>query len=306
VNLILGLERRGVPTTGTGDDVTRRRNDIRRSTRLMVPVLDGVRVANLTVPGPAGPIPVRVYRNPRDVGPVPAIVYYHGGGWVVGDLDTHDAVCRILAAQSGCVVASVDYSRAPETPFPAPLDDALAAFRYVRAHPEQFAALPGAVAVMGDSAGGNLAAAVSLVCRDEGAAPVAQCLIYPATDLRLATGSVAELATGFLLTKQDLLWYRDKYLPDPDLVHDPRVSPLLADDLSGLPPTYIWTAGFDPLRDEGLQYAQRLAESGVPVTADCHDDQVHGFFGMGLLPGGLERIEDVCRQAGATVRRAVR
>jgi acetyl esterase len=305
VNLVLGMARRGLATTGNGDDVAQRRRDIRRSTSLMLPRLHGVRVLDRRVPGPAGPIPVRVYRSHRTIGPAPVIVYYHGGGWAVGDLDTHDGSCRMLARHSGCVVVSVAYRLAPEHPFPAPLDDAVAAFGYVHSHPQEFAAIPGAVAVMGDSAGGNLAAAVCVVTRETGPTPIAQSLVYPATDLRMGMPSIETFAEGFLLGKADMLWYREQYLSEPSQVLDPRVSPLLADSPGDLPPARVWTAGFDPLRDEGMAYAQRLTEAGVDCAAVCVDDQIHGFFGMGLIPGGMGMIEDVCRTTGEIVHASV-
>jgi len=304
VNLVLGLAERGLPTSG--DDVQQRRRNLRRSTSLMLPRLGGVRVLDRSVPGPAGPIPLRVYRSHRTVGPAPAIVYYHGGGWVVGDLDTHDASCRMLARHSGCVVVSVDYRLAPEHPFPAPLDDAVAAFGYVHAHPQEFGTVPGAVAVMGDSAGGNLAAAVCVVTRETGPSPIAQSLVYPATDLRMGMPSIETFAQGFLLGKADVQWFRQQYLSDPSLVTDPRVSPLLSDSPDTLPPARIWTAGFDPLRDEGMAYGKHLAEAGVDCQAVCVDDQIHGFFGMGLIPGGIQRIEGVCRATGELVHAAAR
>jgi acetyl esterase len=290
--------------TGSGEDVRKRRTEMRRSARLVMPVARGVRVTDTAVPGPVAPVPVRVYRSHRAVGPVPVIVYYHGGGWVVGDLDSHDGTCRMLATHSGCAVVSVDYRLAPESPFPAALDDALAAFRYVHEHPRQFTGIPGAVAVMGDSAGGTLAASVALLTREQGPTPVAQALVYPATDLTMSAPSIDTFATGFLLTKADMLWYRGHYLTDPALTRDPRVSPLLTADLVGAPPATIYTAGFDPLRDEGMAYANRLREAGIQVSDTCFDDQVHGFFGMGVVPGGMERIEQVCREVGDLVYRS--
>lgn len=306
VNLILGLERRGAATTGRGEDVAQRRADLRRSAQLMMPPIPGVTAVERWIPGPAGRIPIRFYRSGHAAGPAPVIVYYHGGGWVVGDLDSHDGACRMLALHSGCSVVSVDYRRAPENPFPGPLVDATAAFEYVFGHPADFSGIPGAVAVMGDSAGANLAAGVCLATLEGRGRPVAQSLVYPATDLRLGHRSVDTLGTGFLLTKPDILWYRRQYLPDMVLVEDPRVSPLLAEDLSGLPPTRIWTAGFDPLRDEGMAFADRLREAGVDTRDRCFDDQIHGFFGMGLLPGGLANIASICRETGQLVHAAVR
>ena len=300
--LLRSLER--VDVTGSSRDVIERRNQMGRSTSLAMPTVRGVRAVDRLIPGPDGQIPVRVYRSHRTVGRVPAIVYYHGGGWVVGDLDSHDGSCRMLAKHSGCVVVSVDYRRAPEAAFPLPLQDCLAAFRHVHDNPQQYSVTPGAVAVMGDSAGANLAAAVCLVSRDEGPVPIAQSLVYPATDLRMTATSIDTFATGFMLSKEDMLWYRNHYVPDPHTVLDPRVSPLLAEDLSGLPPAAVWTAGFDPLRDEGMAYAERLLEAGNYAEHTCFDDQIHGFFGMGVLPGGIDRIETVCRQTGDLVHAA--
>ncbi len=300
--IVASLDR--VDVTGTGDDVRKRRTDMRRSARLVMPTARGVRVYETSMPGPESAIPLRVYRSHRAVGPVPAIVYFHGGGWVVGDLDSHDGTCRMLAVHSGCVVVSVDYRLAPESPFPAALEDAAAAFGYVHDHPQLFTAIPGAVAVMGDSAGGNLAAALALLRRQDGPVPIAQALVYPATDLTMSAQSIETFASGFLLTKADMLWYRGHYLPDPSLARDPRVSPLLAEDLSGAPPAAIFTAGFDPLRDEGMAYAARLREAGTEVSHTCFDDQVHGFLGMGVLPGGKERIEKVAREVGELVHRS--
>ncbi|MEZ5157351.1 MAG: alpha/beta hydrolase [Candidatus Nanopelagicales bacterium] len=305
VNLILrSLER--VDLTGSeAHDIAKRRAGMARSTRMVMPEAQGISVSERLIPGPESALPVRVYRDHRTIGPAPVIIYYHGGGWVVGDLRTHDGTCRMLARHSGCVVVSVHYRRAPEHPFPAPLDDAVAAFRYVHDHPGEFSGIPGAVAVMGDSAGGNLAAAVCLQTRNDGPSPVAQSLVYPATDLRMTSPSVDTFGEGFMLTKADMRWYRSHYLPDPAIVDDPRASPLLAKDLSGLPPALIWTAGFDPLRDEGMAYARRLREAGGRAGHVCLDDQIHGFLGMGVLPGGMERIERVCAQTGALVRTAL-
>ena len=258
VNLLLGMAERSPAVTGNRDDVQQRRRNLRRSTALMLPRLQGVRVLDRTVPGPAGAIAVRVYRSHRTVGPAPVIVYYHGGGWVVGDLDTHDGSCRMLARHSGCVVVSVAYRLAPEHPFPAPLDDAVAAFGYVHSHPQEFGAIPGAVAVMGDSAGGNLAAAVCVVTRETGPSPIAQSLVYPATDLRMGMPSIETFAQGFLLGKADMLWYRQQYLTDHSQVVDP---------------TGLATAGGEPRRtapgtdlDCGLRSAARRRHGLRPAT----------------------------------------
>jgi acetyl esterase len=205
-------------------------------------------------------------------------VYLHGGGWVVCDLDTHDNVCRFLAREAGVLVLSVDYRLAPEHRFPAAVDDALAAFRFGAEHARDLGADPQALAIGGDSAGGNLAAVVSQLAVSDGErAPAFTLNIYPVTDLSEKRPSYRLFREGFLLTEAQMDWYRDHYLPDEAVALDPRASPLLAEDLSGLPPTYIATAGFDPLRDEGEAYGQRLREAGVPVALRRHPGLVHGF-----------------------------
>ncbi len=306
VQLMLRLEAYVGAVSGGGDDPSARRTRLRRSAAIAMPRVRGVHAVDRSIPGPAGQVRLRVYRSARALALPPTIVYLHGGGWVSGDLDTHDGSARMLARETGAVVVSVDYRRAPEHRYPAALDDALAAFGWVHDHPRDLAARPGAVAVMGDSAGGNLAAALCLRARDAGGPmPSAQGLLYPATDLRLGTESMTTLAEGFFLTRADIEWYVDQYVADPALCTDPALrtdpylSPLLATDLAGLPPAQVWTAGFDPLRDEGRAFADALVEAGVPTGYRCLDDQVHGFFGMGLLPDGLDQIAAVCREMGA-------
>ncbi len=284
--------------TEDSHDVAARRQSMHTNSILVAPRARAVLTEQHLL---AGRIPARVYRSPATATPAPVIVYLHGGGWVVGDLDTHDGSCRMLAQHSGCVVVSVDYRLAPEHPFPAGLDDAVTAVEYVHANPLEFGGIPAAVAVAGDSAGANLAAATCLLSD----LPVALGLIYPATDLRLTHPSVGLFGDGFFLTAQDLHWYRGHYLPDLNLVTDPLVSPLLAPDLSGLPPTAVWTAGFDPLVDEGAAFAQRLADQAVAVRYTCFEAQIHGFFGMGVLPGGTERIKRVCIELGELVANAI-
>jgi acetyl esterase len=239
-------------------------------------------VEDLAIPGPAGTIPARFY-EPAGMGleDRPLIVYFHGGGWTIGDLDTCDSVCRFLAANVPATVLSVDYRLAPEHPFPAAVDDALAAFRWAAVDNDRLGADPGRIAVAGDSAGGNLAAAVSLLARDgDGPLPAMQALIYPITDSVGGQRSRDEFAKGFLLSKADMDWFEHHYLP-PGADHaDPRVSVLRADDLAGLPPAYVTTAGFDPLRDEGEAYATRMQEAGVPVALRRHPGLIHGFANM--------------------------
>ena len=236
------------------------------------------RAEDLTVPGPAGPLRARLYVPEGGEGGGPLLVYLHGGGWVLGDLHTHDNLCRFLAGEAGTRVLSVDYRLAPEHPFPAAVDDAVAAFRFAAEQAGELGADARAVAIGGDSAGANLAAVVShLAVSEGGPVPAFTLSLYPVTDLSTKRASYALFREGFLLTEQHMDWYRSHYLLDDRAAEDPRASPLLADDLSGLPPAYIATAGFDPLRDEGEEYAQRLRDAGVPVALKRHRGLVHGF-----------------------------
>jgi acetyl esterase len=232
---------------------------------------------------PSG-VAIRAYR-PAGVAKtdlLPALVYFHGGGWTIGDLDTHDVVCRTLADLARCAVASVDYRLAPEHKFPAAVDDAVAATRWVAREAGRLGLDARRIAVGGDSAGGNLAAVVALAARDEGGPPLAmQTLIYPATDMAADTASHLRYGEGHLLTRDAILWFRANYLRDAADEADWRASPLKAADLSRLPPAYVITAGSDPLVDEGRAYADRLQAAGVPVTYECFEGMVHGFVTMG-------------------------
>ncbi|MDE0801881.1 MAG: alpha/beta hydrolase [Acidimicrobiales bacterium] len=232
-------------------------------------------VEDSTVPGPVGDIAVRIYR-PSEGGPLPALVWYHGGGFVIGDLDSHDAVCRSLASRAGCVVVSVDYRLAPEHPFPASPDDAEAAFDAIRARADDLGIDPDRIATGGDSAGGNLAAVVANARRGQVAF---QMLIYPVTDMNRTSDSYRDNAEGYLLTAEMMAWFEGHYTGGVDL-DDPRVSPLFEDDLSGVAPAYLVTAEFDPLRDEGEAYGKRLADAGVTVQMQRYEGMVHGFFQM--------------------------
>jgi acetyl esterase len=238
----------------------------------------GVAVQRLTVEGAAGPLPARLY-VPEEAAAGPLLVYFHGGGWVAGDLDTHDEPCRVLALSAGIRVVSVDYRLAPEHPFPAPVQDALAAFRDCAARAEQLSADPARIGVAGDSAGGHLAAVTALQCAlDGGPAPAFQLLIYPATDLLETHPSERTFASGFILTKENMDWYEAQFAgPDVDR-GDPRVSPLQAPALTGVAPAMVMTAGFDPLRDEGEAYAQRLREAGVRTLLRRQAGALHGFI----------------------------
>jgi acetyl esterase len=235
------------------------------------------RVEELELPGPAGPIAARLYA--QGSGDSGLLVYLHGGGWVLGDLATHDPLCRFLAREAGVAVLAVDYRRAPEHPFPAAVEDSLAAFRFASEHAAELVGTgPDAVAVGGDSAGGNLTATVSQLATAEGGPrPAFQLMLYPVTDLSRKRRSYELFADGFFLTERQMDWYRDHYLPGPDAALDPRASPLLAGDLAGLPPAYVATAGFDVLRDEGEEYARRLREAGVATSLRRHRDLIHAF-----------------------------
>jgi len=239
-----------------------------------------------------GPVPMRVYREEGvDQTSAPALVFYHGGGWVFGDLDTHDVVCRTIARTARVVVLSIDYRLAPEHVYPAAVEDAYGSFQWIVAHARDLGIDISRLAVGGDSAGGNLAAIVSLMARDADVALAGQVLFYPVTDLSREHPSYGEVA-NVPLTGETMRWFKRHYLGDAE-AHDWRISPLLADDLEGLPPAYIMTAGHDPLRDEGDAYAQRLQEAGVPVTHRQYSGQIHGFVTMGrLIPEAGQLLED--------------
>jgi acetyl esterase len=237
-------------------------------------------VENRFIPGPTAELPVRIYRP--DVGGVlPALVAFHGGCWIVGNIDLADHPFRALANATGCLVVSVNYQKAPEHPFPTPLDDCYAGFRWTVEHATELGIEPERIGVVGDSAGGNLAAAVCLKARgDGGPAPAAQVLIYPAVDSALDTPSARDCAEGYGLTASDMAWSWEQYAPDQDTNHDPLVSPIRAVSLAGLPPAVVVTAGFDILRDEGIAYAQRLRTDGVPVRHHHYPGTIHGFLWM--------------------------
>ena len=252
------------------------------------------RVEDRVLPGPAGDLAVRVYR-PEDDGPAPTVLLFHGGGWVIGDLETHDNMARSLCRDCRAVVVSVDYRLAPEAPFPAAVEDALAATRWAGEHLDELGG-DGRLAVAGDSAGGNLAAVVAQVMRDEGGpALAAQLLVYPATDVSGDYPSRTENAEGYFLDLATMAWFMGQYAADSAAHADPRLSPLQAADLSGLPPAVVVTAEYDPLRDEGEAYAGRLREAGVPVEVRRFDGMIHGFFDMGpLSPGAQKAVDESC------------
>ena len=243
-------------------------------------------VKDLAADGPDGAIPLRLYR-PRAVDAgvaLPALVFFHGGGWVIGDLETHDVLCRQLTAEAGIAIVAVDYRLAPEAKFPAAVDDAWAATRWVVAHADRLGIDARRIAVGGDSAGGNLAAVVALLARDAGTPKIAlQALLYPVTDVGTEWPSYLAFADGYLLTSESMRWFIAHYLTSENEAVDWRVSPLRASSLRGLPPALIVTAGFDPLRDEGEAYARALRDAGVRVDYVCYGGMIHGFIPMGRL-----------------------
>jgi acetyl esterase len=251
-------------------------------------------VSELVIPGPAGDLAARVYR-PEAAGPVPTVVLFHGGGWVIGDLDTHDNMARSICRDCSAVVVSVDYRLAPENPFPAAVEDALAATEWVG---ERLADFGGSekLAVAGDSAGGNLSAVVAQQLRDAGGPAIAaQLLIYPAVDVTGEYASRLENAEGYFLDLATMAWFMNHYAADPAHHTDPRVSPLRHHDLTGLPPAVVVTAEFDPLRDEGEAYAAELAAAGVPVEVRRFDGMIHGFFDMGgFSPAAQAAVDEAC------------
>ena len=251
-----------------------------------------------TIPGAAGPLRTRIYvpSAARSQGLAPGLVFFHGGGWVSGSIDSHDGVCRALAGKSGTILVSVEYRLAPEHPFPAAIDDAIASTRWVLENASSLGIDPAAVAVGGDSAGGNLAALTALALRDDTRRLAFQLLIYPATDLTRSLPSHALFPNSFFLSKAAGDWYLGHYLPDGAVATDPHASPLLARDLSRLPPALVMTAGFDPLRDEGRGYAEKMRAAGVEVEHVCSEGSMHGFLHLGGVIRESARLIDVAAQ----------
>ena len=255
------------------------------------------RVAEWTIPGPGGEIPIRVYW-PDSAEPLPVVVYFHGGGWVLCDLDSHDAICRALAVGSNCTFVSVGYRLAPEHKFPAAVEDAYAATSWVAEHPARLRCEGQPLAVAGDSAGGNLAAAVTLMAKAEQRPAIAfQMLVYPITNHGFETRSYRENGEGYYLTRAAMQWYWRHYLSGAGEGESPYASPLRAEDVTGLPPALVITAEFDPLRDEGEAYGRRLADAGVPVTIRRFDGMFHGFFGRASLLEPARRAQGLATGA---------
>ncbi|GGM09668.1 alpha/beta hydrolase [Dactylosporangium sucinum] len=237
-------------------------------------------VSEHTLAGPGGDLVLRVYR-PSSSGPLPVLMYFYGGGWVLGTIDTADGVARHLANAAGCIVAVPGYRLAPEHPFPAAIEDCWAATQWVHDNAAALGADPARIAVGGDSAGGNLAAALTLMAQESGDLVLAgQLLVYPNTDQAAEDDSMRESDDRYMFNHHSVAWYRSHYLTDPDDAFNPLASPLRAETLRGLPPALVLTAEFDPLRDQGERYARRLAESGVPVAVTRYEGMAHGFFTM--------------------------
>ena len=252
-------------------------------------------IVDRTIGTPEGKMRVRIYRPAGSVARLqPTCLYFHGGGWVIGSLEGYDLPCRFFAARTGCAVVAIDYRLAPEHKFPAAIDDAVTAFRWLAANAASLGLDPARIVVAGDSAGGTLAAVVAQEMRGAPQPPCLQWLIYPATDLAADTGSHGSCGEGFLLTRVDMEWFANHYLANPEQASDPRASPLRATDLSGLPPALVFTAGLDPLRDEGQAYAERLSAAGVKSIHREFESLIHGFIGMrGALQGAARAMDEM-------------
>lgn len=254
-------------------------------------------VRNILVPGPAGRLPVRVY-HPTSGTVLPLMVYFHGGGWVIGNVEVNDTACRALANATGAVVASVEYRLAPETKFPGPVEDAYAATRWLAEHAAELDADRNRLVVAGDSAGGNLAAVVALAARDRAGPQIAhQVLLFPVTAPARGSEfrSYTDNAEGYVLTRASMEWFWEHYLHSSEDETHPYASPLYARDFAGLPPATVVTAEFDPLRDEGLAYARKLSEAGVEVTSTTYDGMIHDFL---LMSGAIDRAGELISWLG--------
>lgn len=252
-------------------------------------------IVDRTIEGPAGRLRVRLYRPPSGVARLlPAILYFHGGGWVMGSPEGYDLVCRYVCARAGCVLVAVDYRLAPEHKFPAAIDDAVAAFRWLAADAVGLGIDPARIVIAGDSTGGNIAAVAAQLLRHEARPPCLQWLIFPATDLGLDSASYKSCGEGFMMTRAAMEWFRGHYLNDRGEIEDPRVSPLRAADLAGVAPALIFTNGIDPLRDEGHAYADRLAAAGVKTIHREFESLIHGFIGLrGAIHAAARAMDDM-------------
>ena len=271
---------------------------LRRTERVRADV-DIYRVEDRQIPGPVQPIKVRIYapQASQEQASLPVLVWYHGGGFVIGDLDSHDSACRALANQTECLVVAVDYRLAPEHKFPGAVEDCEAALHWVAAHATELGGDPGRIAVGGDSAGGNLAAVVALLAREKGGPKLCfQLLIYPCVAPEPETPSHHQFAEGYLLTRKTITWFFKQSLRSSKDTLDPRYAPLEEKDLSSLPPSLVIVAGFDPLRDEGVDYAKALIDAGNKVTLSNYEGMIHGFYLMGgMIDKANQAIEESAR-----------
>ncbi len=301
VELIVAANRPTYPSLTPGEA----REVYLASRRVLQPELQSMaEIRDLSCPGPAGPIPLRLYRGAgAPQGRLqPCLVYYHGGGWVIGNIDSHEWVCRGLANRAQCAVISVDYRLAPEHKFPAAVDDCVAATSWIAENAASLGLDSSRIGVGGDSAGGNLAAVVALEARDRGAPKLChQLLIYPATDMNATHASHKTHAEQLPLTRPTMLWFVEHYMRRPADKNDWRASPLKAPSFKGLPPAYVLTAGYDPLSDEGEEYAAKIKAAGVPTTVRRFDGQIHGFLNMGKIIAethtAIDELGDALRQA---------
>ena len=300
------LASKGVPPTHTLTVADARKFYRERRAITQPAPPDVAEVRDFSGEGLGGPIPMRLYRplGSRGDSRLPVLVYYHGGGWTIGDLETHDTLCRELANQSACAVVAVDYRMGPEHRFPAAVDDVLAATRWVRDEAAALGVDASRLAVGGDSAGGNLASVVAIAARDAGDLPIAfQLLIYPATDMRCVHPSHTTNGQGYVLTSDTIAYFHDHYITDAKDDTDWRASPLLHKDLRGLPPALVLTAGYDPLRDEGAAYAEALTAAGNSAGYVCFERQIHGFALMGKI---LDEANTAVALCAAELRRVLR
>jgi acetyl esterase len=298
--LVLDLVNQYPPThTGTVESA---REAFAAFAQLGSPETPGVATNDRVIPGPEGELPIRVYTPPGDA-PMPVLVFFHGGGWVIGSIQTHDRTCRELAMQAGCIVVSVEYRLAPEHKFPAAVEDAYAATDWVVKHAAELGGDSSRVGVGGDSAGGTLAAVSCLMARDRGGPTlVFQLLIYPGTDYVFDDESCRQNAEGLLLTVADMHWFMDHYKRDAADEENPYLAPLRAKSLAGLPPALVITGEYDPLRDQGEAYGRRLQADGVKVTLRRYDGLVHGFIGMTAI---VDAARVAMEETAATLRQAL-